>query len=225
MLKIIFGNDYEKITKYISKEPVASYKRVLSLSGITNYLHQKTLLEASEGVTEGYIVRYDLDFLKATEKDWQSIKDISATNNIILIYQDLDKRSKFYKFFADCCVEYRQVVENKTFTLVDLTIQRDKKAFDFVHNVYPEDVIGFLSLLYSRFRCILQIQTTPDNINISDNTGLDNRTVYWCKKYCNIYSDEELVNVLRWINIVIQYIIEGVIESKYAIDYLFLNIL
>jgi hypothetical protein len=225
MLEIIFGNDYESISKYLAKEPVASYERVLTLNSIVNYLYQKTLLDEPESLVRGYVIKYDLDFLKASETDWGNIKEVSKDKDLVFVYQDLDKRSKFYNFFKDCCTEYNNKVSNEIFSFVDLVVIRNKKVFDFVQNIQADDVIGALSLLYSKFRCILQIQSTPKEIDISENTGLLKNTIFYNKKYCGFYSDSEIVNILRWIDTILVYIKTGVLDSNNALDYLLLNII
>lgn len=221
MFNVIFGNDYDKITQSIAKRATMRLESVLSVSGIVYRLYQKSLLDEPVG----FVVRYDTDFIHADEKDWQAVIDACSSTDLFLIYEDLDKRSKFYKFFKPYCIEYSKPIENYSFMFVDNVIKRSSKAYEFVQFIQNDEVIGVLALLYNRFRCILQIQSTPNNVDIEKNTGLDNKQIYWNKKYLNIYQDNELISILQWIDVISSYIKDGIIESKYALDYLLLNII
>jgi hypothetical protein len=70
----------------------------------------------------------------------------------------------------------------------------------------------------------LQIQTTPKTVKIEVNTGLRYYDYHYNKKYCNIYSDDDLIYLLCFIDRIIERIKAGEIEADYALQYLIINL-
>lgn len=218
-LYIFYGSDSKKIEDTIHKLVEAAEmpsKRVSDVVSIVNHLYTKSLIDKHTA----FIVQFDIDFLKA-EKYWQTICDNIGDNMLILIYTELDKRSKFYKFFSKYIVEYSLGdAINYTFEFVDKFCLNSNDAIDVIPNIEEDNIIGVLSLLYNKVRMLLQIQETPEGVNILDNTGISSGELYYAKKYLNIYSSNELISTMQLIDKIIVYIKKGVLIGKEALQYL-----
>ena len=68
----------------------------------------KSLIDFSSKV---FTVFEDEEFLKA-ENGWNNVKEIVGKNTLILIYSNIDKRSKFYKRFKDDIIEFNSLPPN-----------------------------------------------------------------------------------------------------------------
>lgn len=104
---VLTGEEFEVMKIYIN----AISKPVLSCDTVDVVISQcgnKSLLEDSSKV---FTVFEDLDFLKA-ENAWDKIKNILGKNTLILIYNTIDKRSKFYKHFKDNTIEFNKLPLN-----------------------------------------------------------------------------------------------------------------
>ena len=84
--------------------------------------------------------------------------------------------------------------------------------------------INMLGTLYNSIKSIMLIQCCNGQ-NICEVTGLDNRQVYFNKKYCGKYSTIELVNAMKLISKVIDGIKNGWIDDIYATRYVLCNIM
>ena len=84
--------------------------------------------------------------------------------------------------------------------------------------------INMLGTLYNSIKSIMLIQCCNGQ-NICEVTGLDNRQVYFNKKYCGKYSTIELVNAMKLISRVIDGIKNGWIDDIYATRYVLCNIM
>lgn len=93
-----------KIAECIDTKPV----RAESIIDIMPRLSGTSFLNTAQV----YVIREDNDFLKQ-EKSWQSFVDgeIQKNNIIILCYNSLDKRSKFYKQYNSILVEFTRLNE------------------------------------------------------------------------------------------------------------------
>lgn len=88
------------------------------LSEIGNVLKADSVADIWKKLTvknlknESYVfcVRDDKDFLKNTELHNELDKTIKY-GTLILIYQEMDKRSKFYKQFNDCIIEFQAMTK------------------------------------------------------------------------------------------------------------------
>lgn len=61
--------------------------------------------------TNFYVIRNDTDFMKQ-EKVYTTIKTDIKSNVIVLLYEKLDSRLKFSKFFSDCTVPFEKLAHN-----------------------------------------------------------------------------------------------------------------
>lgn len=94
-----------KLAECINVKPT----RVDALVDIMSKLTGKSFLS----VPQCYVIREDMDFLKQ-EKVWQDFVDekIQNENIVILCYNSLDKRSKFYKQYKSILTEFERLNES-----------------------------------------------------------------------------------------------------------------
>ena len=97
MIYIYCGTDRvtinEKIELLLNMQNLRSVS-FNSVEGICTHIYQNALISQNLAL----IARYDDAFLKADES-WQSFVDNCNNQTVILVYEALDKRSTFYKFF------------------------------------------------------------------------------------------------------------------------------
>ena len=252
-----------------------------------------------------YVIRDDRDFMKQ-EQLFDTIKTSIRKNVIVLLYDKIDSRLKFGKFFKEQTVVFEKLSPNvlKTYVkkvcpglsdnhceqLIDLCngsydlcmLEIDKiqqyAGYSFTHEIkmnfdmitedksfiallnsgviyQPEETdvfkftnavcsrykdeafklekilrdngtqsINMLGTLYNSIKSIMLIQCCNGQ-NICEVTGLDNRQVYFNKKYCGKYSTIELVNAMKLISRVIDGIKNGWIDDIYATRYVLCNIM
>ena len=86
---------------------MGSAKRVDSISSIYSRLQNNTLMNKPNC----YVIRDDKDYLRQ-EKIWAGLNSgvTQGKNVIILIYTNLDKRSKFYKSHTDMLTEFEKLI-------------------------------------------------------------------------------------------------------------------
>ena len=93
----------DKIAEIMNVKP----KRVDSIGSIFGKLQNQSFINKPSC----YIIRDDKDYL-AQEKIWDSLNNgvVQGDNIIILVYSNLDKRSKFYKHHADMLTEFEKLI-------------------------------------------------------------------------------------------------------------------
>ena len=93
----------DKIAEIMNVKP----KRVDSIGSIFGKLQNQSFINKPSC----YVIRDDKDYL-AQEKIWDSLNNgvVQGDNIIILVYSNLDKRSKFYKHHADMITEFQKLI-------------------------------------------------------------------------------------------------------------------
>ena len=93
--------------KKISEIMGVPAKRMDSISSIYSRLQNNTFMNKSNC----YVIRDDKDYL-SQEKIWAGLNSgvTQGKNVIILIYTNLDKRSKFYKSHTDMLTEFEKLI-------------------------------------------------------------------------------------------------------------------
>ena len=84
--------------------------------------------------------------------------------------------------------------------------------------------LNILGTLYNSMKSVMLIQVCESK-NISEVTGLDNRLIYFNKKYVGKYSSSELVKAIKLISKVIEGVKNGWVDDVYATKYVLVNIL
>lgn len=254
------------------------------------------------GNTTGfYVIRNDKDITKE-EKAYQSLSKDIGKNVIVLLYDKIDSRLKFGKFFKDQTITFEKLAPNvlKSYVkkacpglsdkncehLIELcngsydlcmleidkilhyqetTYDRDdyKDSVDHCFDVLlksgviyqPEESdvfkwteavcnrnrkeafklervlrdngtqsINMLGTLYNSMKSVMLIQCCTGQ-HVCEITGLDNRQVYFNKKYVGKYKTGELVRNVKLISCVVDGIKNGLYDDTYATRFVLCNIL
>lgn len=195
---------FEKLTpnvlkSYIKKEIPLSDKNIETLMEVCGGSYDMCMLEVdkiSQFVMSGEIRGYDMTYDEA--------------------FTDL----------LECGVIY-QPEETDVFKFTDAVCNRNKKlAFELgqVLMANNNSSINILGTLYNSMKSVMLIQVCESK-NISEVTGLDNRLIYFNKKYVGKYSSGELVKAIKLISKVIEGVKNGWIDDVYATKFVLVNIL
>lgn len=195
---------FEKLTpnvlkSYIKKEIPLSDKNIETLMEVCCGSYDMCMLEVdkiSQFVMSGEIRGYDMTYDEA--------------------FTDL----------LECGVIY-QPEETDVFKFTDAVCNRNKKlAFELEQVLMANNnsSINILGTLYNSMKSVMLIQVCESK-NISEVTGLDNRLIYFNKKYVGKYSSGELVKAIKLISKVIEGVKNGWIDDVYATKFVLVNIL
>ncbi len=195
---------FEKLTpnvlkSYIKKEIPLSDKNIETLMEVCGGSYDMCMLEVdkiSQFVMSGEIRGYDMTYDEA--------------------FTDL----------LECGVIY-QPEETDVFKFTDAVCSRNKKlAFELEQVLMANNnsSINILGTLYNSMKSVMLIQVCESK-NISEVTGLDNRLIYFNKKYVGKYSSGELVKAIKLISKVIEGVKNGWIDDVYATKFVLVNIL
>lgn len=195
---------FEKLTpnvlkSYIKKEIPLVDKNIETLMEVCGGSYDMCMLEVdkiSQFVMSGEIRGYDMTYDEA--------------------FTDL----------LECGVIY-QPEETDVFKFTDAVCNRNKKlAFELEQVLMANNnsSINILGTLYNSMKSVMLIQVCESK-NISEVTGLDNRLIYFNKKYVGKYSSGELVKAIKLISKVIEGVKNGWIDDVYATKYVLVNIL
>lgn len=195
---------FEKLTpnvlkSYIKKEIPLSDKNIETLMEVCGGSYDMCMLEVdkiSQFVMSGEIRGYDMTYDEA--------------------FTDL----------LECGVIY-QPEETDVFRFTDAVCSRNKRlAFELEQVLMANNnsSINILGTLYNSMKSVMLIQVCESK-NISEVTGLDNRLIYFNKKYVGKYSSGELVKAIKLISKVIEGVKNGWIDDVYATKFVLVNIL
>ena len=195
---------FEKLTpnvlkSYIKKEIPLSDKNIETLMEVCCGSYDMCMLEVdkiSQFVMSGEIRGYDMTYDEA--------------------FTDL----------LECGVIY-QPEETDVFRFTDAVCSRNKRlAFELEQVLMANNnsSINILGTLYNSMKSVMLIQVCESK-NISEVTGLDNRLIYFNKKYVGKYSSGELVKAIKLISKVIEGVKNGWIDDVYATKFVLVNIL
>lgn len=195
---------FEKLTpnvlkSYIKKEIPLSDKNI------------ETLMEVCGG-------SYDMCMLEVD-------KVKQYTDSLYLLCNKKDYDAGFSELLK-CGVIY-QPEETDVFKFTDAVCNRNKKlAFELEQVLMANNnsSINILGTLYNSMKSVMLIQVCEGK-NISEVTGLDNRLIYFNKKYVGKYSSGELVKAIKLISKVIEGVKNGWIDDVYATKFVLVNIL
>lgn len=252
------------------------------------------------GNTTGfYVIRNDRDITKE-EKAYQSLSKDIGKNVIVLLYDKVDSRLKFGKFFKDqtitfeklapnvlksyvkkacpklsdkncehlielcngsydlCMLEIDKILhyqettynnedytvdqcfdvllksgviyqpeESDVFKWTDAVCNRNRKEAFKLERILRDNgtqSINMLGTLYNSMKSVMLIQCCTGQ-HVCEITGLDNRQVYFNKKYVGKYKTGELVRNVKLISRVVDGIKNGLYDDTYATRFVLCNIL
>ena len=195
---------FEKLTpnvlkSYIKKEVPLADKNIETLMEVCCGSYDMCMLEVdkiSQFVMSGEICGYDMTYDEA--------------------FTDL----------LECGVIYQQE-ETDVFKFTDAVCSRNKRlAFELEQVLMANNnsSINILGTLYNSMKSVMLIQVCEGK-NISEVTGLDNRLIYFNKKYVGKYSSGELLKAIKLISKVIEGVKNGWIDDVYATKFVLVNIL
>lgn len=250
------------------------------------------------GSVRVFIVSDDKTYIKE-EKAWQTVNNavINGNDILILIYNSVDKRSKFYKHYKDIICEFEKLSDELLFKYISkdidlsddninklislcggnynrIRLEEDKikqyaecmncdynTAFTELLNcgvIYEEigditfrfidsilyhnmdDILKYkiqakkikepelltLSVLFKSLVNIYQVQSLPKNTkDIAKKLNLTPWQIKLAREKSGIYSNEDIIYILKLITKLEQGIKMGKIDSAIAIDYLLINML
>lgn len=108
---VFTGSEIGIINTYLNhmsttmKLPIQRPDTVLSI-------YSKCTAKSMFGSTGGfYVIRNDMDFIKQ-EKLYTNIKKDIGANIIVVLYEKIDSRLKFGKYFKDCTIDFERLATN-----------------------------------------------------------------------------------------------------------------
>ena len=193
-------------TQMIKFEPLAH-------SVLCNYIKKESGLNDSnvEELSNKVFGSYDLAMLEINKLRYSSITD----------------KDKAFRIFVDKGV-IGSLEQTDVFKFTDAVCRRSKnESIEIAEKLISNNIssINILGTLYNSMKAVLLIQVCESK-DVSGTTGLDNRQIYFNKKYVNRkYSSEELVKSVRFIASVIENIKNGLIDDNKGTMYALMHIL
>ena len=203
--------------------------------------HFKDDIVAFEKLTPNVLKSYIKKEIPLSDKNIETLMDICC-GSYDMCMLEVDKISQFvisgeirgydmtydeaFTDLLECGVIY-QPEETDVFKFTDAVCIRNKRlAFELEQVLMANNnsSINILGTLYNSMKSVMLIQVCESK-NISEVTGLDNRLIYFNKKYVGKYSSGELVKAIKLISKVIEGVKNGWIDDVYATKYVLVNIL
>ena len=113
------------------------------------------------------------------------------------------------------------------FDFVDAVLKHKVKL---AYNLYQqcmdigESNLALLSVLFNNAKALLQVQSCTSK-DIANSTGLTGFQIKNAKDKCGIYTNRELVNMMKLIQNVERSIKTGEIEEQFSVEYVLVNVL
>ena len=212
--------EYDKIDSrlkfghYFKDRTVAFDK--LAISVLKSYIKKASNLSDSsaEELSNKVSLSYDMAMLETDKiNQYASSKGISADDSM----QHLIQTGVIF-----------QPQEYNVFQLTDAVCRRDvNESIRIAHILKANNIpsVNILGTLYNSLKTVLLIQCCEGS-DICNITGLDNRQVYFNKKYINrYYSDGELVNAIKLLARVVDDIKTGKIDDDISVEFSLLHII
>lgn len=169
--------------KQIAKKLGLTIKWVDSLEEISKFLNLKSLVN----VKYLYLVRQDKN-IKNAEEDWQFFKENITGNYVILIEPNIDKKTKFYKFFQDTIVTFDKLAP-------EMLANYGKKTCPSLSANNMQKLIEWCGLSYARLLNELdKVKTLSKSQNISEDEAFFMLVGENC-----IYKEKEF-DVFKYVN-------------------------
>ena len=203
--------------------------------------HFKDDIVAFEKLTPNVLKSYIKKEIPLADKNIETLMDICCgsydmcmleidkikqyTDSLYLLCNKKDYDAGFSELLK-CGVIYQQE-ETDVFKFTDAVCSRNKRlAFELEQVLMANNnsSINILGTLYNSMKSVMLIQVCESK-NISEVTGLDNRLIYFNKKYVGKYSSGELVKAIKLISKVIEGVKNGWIDDVYATKFVLVNIL
>ena len=190
------------LKKYIAKEINLSEKNMDKLIDVCESDYCRILLEIDK--INHYIAGSVREYGKP------------CTVNVDEVFEHLINNGTIY-----------QPPQDAIFDLVDAILKHKvKRSFELLEQCYVigEATLVMLSVLYTNTKQVLQVQSCTSK-DVEKTTGLTSWQVKCARDKCNVYSNGDLVYLMRLIQKVEEGIKTGRIEDEFAMDYILVNIL
>lgn len=296
-LYIFTGEEVAVMDIYINKISKLFNGNVVhaeTLSTVVSRLKSKSLIFSDKSL---FIIRDDKEVTSA-EKIWDSLKKgtFQKDNTIMLVYNNLDKRGKFYKSFIDHIVTFEPLATEVLLKYVNkdlklsktkaeylihicqnnynkLLLEMDKvkclannkhisdeqafdlcvkgnafyippegEIFDLLNAILQNNIgetykqlqmfvkrgdspLAIMSLLHNNLKAILQVQCMQGRKEIGQATGLQYYQIKNTYPFINLYSNEELIRMIK-INRFCEKAIKqtGLIDTDMILDFMLVKI-
>ena len=153
--------------------------------------------------------------------------------NIDRIQMEIDKLSLFDKkekvsiFKCMLAENAFEDITNKTiFDYTNAIVNRNKsKLNDIYEDINNMDVepLGVVTILYKNFMNLIKVRLT--NNPTPENTGLNSKQIYAINKLPRIWSKDELINIIKFIDGIDYKIKSGDMPMEYLRDYVMIKIM
>jgi DNA polymerase III delta subunit len=138
----------DKFVKAIAKVVDKECEYVEDLKTLIRIMSVKSFMKCNKL----YILKEDKSLLKS-EKIWDKLKKLIGQNSLIVVYNKLDKRGKFYKKFNNDIVEFEKLNNNQLLKYVfeQLNIRKEhaEELVEYCNNDY-----GQLMLEIDKINCL-----------------------------------------------------------------------
>lgn len=125
-----------------------------SVESITSKLKTTTSL-FSQCVDTTYIIRDDLEVVK-NEKSWDILNEIDGHVTLILLYTDLNKKSKFYKKYKGNVIEFEKMTTQQLYNVVHNQLNGTKSMINYFIESCDNDYTTILNNIDKFKRCGLE---------------------------------------------------------------------
>lgn len=152
----------------------------------------------------------------------------------ILHYQETTYDRDDYKDSANHCFDVLldsgciyHPVEYDVFQFTDAVCTKDAKLSFKIEEILRNNgisSINILGTLYNSLKSVMLLQSCNGS-NISETTGLDNRQIYFNKKYCGNYDTIDLVKSVQFISKVVDEVKTGIIPENVATRIVLISIM
>lgn len=294
-LYVFVGEEIGIMNIYLNQMSKTLNMPVTRAESVASIYAQCTSRSMFGNTTGFYVIRNDKDIAKE-EKAYQSLSKDIGKNVIVLLYDKVDSRLKFGKFFKDQTITFEKLAPNVLKSYVkkacsglsdkncehlielcngsyDLCMLEIDKILHYQETTYDRDdykdsvnhcfdvllksgviyqpeesdvfkwtnavctrnckeafklerilrdngtqSVTMLGTLYNSLKSILLIQCCQSS-HISEVTGLDNRQIYFNKKYVGNFDTSDLVYAVKLIAKVVDGIKTGLYDDVYATRY------
>lgn len=145
---IFTGNEFAIINLYIEHIQKAFNLQYVSLCNVAQVIQKHKVLSLL-GQNNLYVCRYDFDFIK-NEKAWSGIDAKLGDNYLVLVYNTLDARSKFYKKYENRIVAFNELSENININMLrsrcSLSVENCELLLHGCGNSYSRCVLELLKI-------------------------------------------------------------------------------
>ena len=278
--EVVVRSTYIQQISKVKKAPIKTFDTFVEL---TKYARTLSLLSS----TSIYVVTDDTQII-SDEKLQDVLSDSRAFKNdiIVLVFNNIDKRNKFYKRFKDemvffeylpeetlvkyiqkdvklstanckklisvCESDYSRILleldkfkayddepdkvfkflldtgaihvpaNDTIFDFIDAVLRgKAKLAYELLAEAYEsgEITLNILSNLYNNAKYVLQVQSYRGSGRLTDVTGLTPFQVKMASGRARVYSDDELIQLMRLTQEAELGIKSGKIEEQFAVEY------